>query len=175
MRSLLNQIEKALKSDLYYVALFVSLSIPDICGALESDNGEADRKKYMQWFDKYVAPKYYRPSSPAVSAEQMLTGEDCYHFRCSALHQGSSQKNGSRYSRYIFLPRPVQNFAGHCNVFNNAFHININTFCMDITESARKWLEEQEGTDTFKKNYNKMMREYPDGIEGIITGIPIIS
>ena len=70
MRDLLDQIENALNFGLYYIALIASLSIPDICGAIESTDGKATRKKYQEWFDKYVAPKYCG----------MLTGEDCYFF-----------------------------------------------------------------------------------------------
>jgi len=78
MRDVLAQLRESLDANLYYLSLFVALSIPDICGAIDSENGEASGKKYAQWFDRYVAPKYHG----------FLVGEDCYRFRCSLLHQG---------------------------------------------------------------------------------------
>lgn len=41
MKNLLEQIDHGLKVNLYYLSLFVALSIPDICGAIDSQNGEA--------------------------------------------------------------------------------------------------------------------------------------
>ncbi len=81
MKNLLEQIKKGLNNNLYYLSLFAVLSIPDICGGIDSENGEADKNKYVQWFNKYVARKY----------TGFLDGEDSYYFRCSLLHQGSSQ------------------------------------------------------------------------------------
>jgi hypothetical protein len=45
MELLLEQIEKGLNANLYYLSLFVALCIPDICGALEPENGRADGEK----------------------------------------------------------------------------------------------------------------------------------
>jgi hypothetical protein len=58
MRDFLDQIEASLDANLYYVALFVSLAVPDICGTIDSDNGQATKGKYIQWFDKYITPRY---------------------------------------------------------------------------------------------------------------------
>ena len=91
MRELLLQIKKGLDQNLYFLSLFSALAIPDLCGAMSSDNGEASPEKYKAWFDKYIAPKY----------NKFLNGEDCYYFRCSLLHQGSSQHNKSNYKRFF--------------------------------------------------------------------------
>ena len=50
--ALLEQVEKSLRQKLYYVAIMTSLVIPDIGGAIDSENGKANRKKYVSWFDK---------------------------------------------------------------------------------------------------------------------------
>ena len=42
MHDLLEQIEKALECNLYYLALQSTLALPDICGALESENMASD-------------------------------------------------------------------------------------------------------------------------------------
>jgi len=58
MRHLLEQIKKGLDNNLYYLSLFAALALPDICGAINSESGEANKDKYVQWFNKYVAGKY---------------------------------------------------------------------------------------------------------------------
>lgn len=57
MRDLLQQIESGLQNNLYYLSLFATLSVPDMCAALSSPDGRTDGTKYAAWFDKYVAPK----------------------------------------------------------------------------------------------------------------------
>ena len=93
MRDLLAQIRAALDGNLYYLALFVTLAVPDICAALDSDTGEASAVKYKRWFDSNLGSLY----------GEAFTGEDCYHFRCSLLHQGTTQHPKGRYARVVFL------------------------------------------------------------------------
>ena len=73
MKGFLEQIQIGLKANLYYLSLFVALTIPDICGAIGSENGLASSDKYKDWFDRYVADK----------SGGFLTAEDCYLFLCS--------------------------------------------------------------------------------------------
>jgi len=41
MEDLIRQIRAASAAGLYYLALFAALAIPDICSALETENGKA--------------------------------------------------------------------------------------------------------------------------------------
>jgi len=54
MRELLVEIEKAHQAKLFYLSLFGTLSLPDIAGALESENGRTSSEKYKQWYSRYV-------------------------------------------------------------------------------------------------------------------------
>lgn len=165
MRDLIKQIRIALEdSRLYYLTLFVCLTIPDICGAMGSNNGGATSKKYKGWFDKYVAQKH----------SLFLTSEDCYCFRCSLLHQGSSQHPKSNYSRILFIEPSATTNVLHNNIINDALNIDVLIFCNDILSGAETWLQENEETEDFKRNYNKFMKMYPEGLAPYILGIPVI-
>jgi len=165
MRDLLGQIKVALDINLYYCALFVSLSLPDICGAMESADGVATGDKYKKWVDDYVAHKY----------SGLITGEDCYFFRCSLLHQGISHHPKSCYSRVIFVEPLATTNILHCNILGDALNIDVRIFCRDILEGAEQWLERVENTEVFLKNYDKFMRRYPNGLRPYIIGVPVIS
>lgn len=175
MSDFLQQIQCALQANLYYLSLFAALAIPDICGAMGSEGGTATPAKYKDWFDKYVGPKYSHPGC------QFLTGADCYLFRCSMLHQGTSHHPNSRYSRFIFVEPSATRPTLHCNVMEDAshmkyaFNIDVRIFCEDMIAGATCWLGEVEGTDRFEKNYNRFMRRYPDGLRPFIVGFPVIS
>jgi len=161
---LLKQIKQGLDNNLYYLSLFATLALPDICGAIDSKNGEACRDKYVQWFNKYVAGKYHG----------FLNGEDCYYFRCSLLHQGSSQHPKSNYSRVLFIEPTATTNVFHRNILNDALNIDVRIFCNDIVEGVKKWLKEVEKTDLYKKNYNKFMMRHPHGLKPYIGGVPVI-
>jgi len=165
MRNFLEQIKKALGSNLYLVSLFSVLAIPDICGAIGSENGEASAEKYKAWFDKCIAPKY----------NNFLNGDDCYYFRCSLLHQGSSQHIKGNYRRVLFIEPSATTNILHNNIMNDALNINVTIFCNDFISGAEKWIEENENSDLYKKNYDKFMRRYPNGLPPYIVGVPVIS
>jgi len=169
VRDFLQQIRCALKANLYYLSLFAALAIPDICGAMGSKGGTATGAKYKEWFDRYVGPKY------SGTEHQWLSGADCYFFRCSLLHQGSSQHPESRYSRFIFVEPSATTHTLHCNVIQDALNIDVGIFCEDIIAGALCWLSEVEGSKRFERNYNRVMRRYPDGLAPFIRGVPVIS
>ena len=163
LRDFLDQIQVALRANLYFLALMGSLAIPDICGAIDSDDGEATGEKYAAWYDKY-----------AGSNCPFLDGESCYRLRCSILHQGSTKNPRSKFSRVIFVEPPSANLF-HCNILNDALNLDIPTFCNTLVEGALRWLSEVEGTPRFDKNYDKFIRRYPNGLPPYIAGASVIS
>lgn len=165
MRDFFGQIQQGLDHDLYYLAVFASLAVPDICGAIGSDDGEATPQNYIAWFDRYVAQAY----------GGRLSGEDCYRFRCSLVHQGSSQHPRSRYSRVLFVEPTATTNVFHNNLINDALNIDVRIFCRDIVAGAEAWLQEHEGTELYRTNYNRFMRRYPRGFPPYIAGVPVIS
>lgn len=167
MKDLLDQIDAAVRGRLYYVALFAALALPDICGALESEDGLANKARYVDWFNRYVAPRY------TGSRGTTLTGEDAYYFRCSMLHQGRTQHASSGYSRILFV-EPSSNVF-HNNVLNDALNIDIRIFVADIINGVNAWLPTVQSSAFFQKNYDTFVRRYPDGIPPYIVGIPVIS
>lgn len=165
MRDLLDQIEKAIQYNLYYVALYTSLSIPDICGALESTNGLSTGAKYKKWFDNNVALKY----------SGILNGDDCWRFRCSLLHKGTTQHPHSGFSRVLFIEPKTTTAVTHNIVMNGALNIDVRIFCIDIIDSCKSWLNIHQTSALFQTNYNKFMRRYPNGLSPYIKGVPVIS
>ena len=165
MRDFLNQIDSALNENLFYVSLLASLAVPDICGAIGSENGRASSEKYADWFDHYIGNAY----------DQFFDGEDCYKFRCSFLHQGSSQRSDARYSRILFVEPTASSNVFHCNIIDDALNIDVRVFCLDIIAGALRWLDEVEETELYQENYSKFMRRYPNGLSPYIGRVPVIS
>ncbi len=171
MRDLINQARAAADSRAYYLSLFAALTLPDICGAMSSADGRAERSRYIAWFDKYVAPRY------TVGPERTpsFSGSDCYYYRCALLHQGSSQHPKSSYTRVLFVELGATSNVFHNNVLNDALNIDVRQFCHDVLNGAEQWLREAEHTAEFKQNYPRFMQRYPNGLPPYIVGVPVIA
>ena len=162
MDELLEQIEGALDRDLYLVALFAALSLPDICGALEAPDGEADRPRYTAWFDHWVAPDY----------SGSLNGDGCYYYRCAMLHQARPAHPRLGYSRIIFAE--PSGHVLHNNILNDALNIDVRVFCKGLVASVRRWQLTVQGTEPFETNAAQMFRRHPSGLSPYIRGIAVI-
>jgi len=89
---MLAEIERALNvGGLYYLAVSMALTLPDVCAAVESPDGKTSPKKYKAWYDKNLANRY-------VS----ITAEDCYSLRCGVSHQGRLGHPNFQYERILF-------------------------------------------------------------------------
>lgn len=167
MEDLLSQIESVNTRHHYLLALFSALTVPDICGAADSSNGTATGIQYKKWFDLWVAPRYLVGGAPT------LTGEVCYYYRCSALHQARSAHPRLGYSRIIFA-EPRQDLFMHNNVMGDVLNIDVRIFCADMVAGARAWLNHVSTISYVQTNLANGMRRHANGIAPYIDGVPVI-
>ncbi len=168
MRDLICQIERAIQARSYYLALYVTLMLPDICGAMESDDGLSKRARFVKWFEKYVAPAY------TAYGQRTLTGEVCYAYRCAVLHQGRAQHPNLGFSRILFVEPGATTNVFHNNVLNGALNIDVSIFCTDVLKGVEAWLLVAEQSPNYKKNYPLFMQRHPEGLAPFVLGIPVI-
>jgi hypothetical protein len=69
--------KNCLLNKLWYAGLVLTLMLPDVCAALESEDGRTTRERYKAWFNPWVGNKY----PDILSADQM------YYLRCGVAHQ----------------------------------------------------------------------------------------
>lgn len=130
MEQFTDAVRKSVQSENWFAGLFLTLCLPDICGALETP-GEGVRKRYKRWFDDNLSQKY----SP------MFSSEDCYSFRCSCLHQGLDTYTSLSQERIHFIIPPPKNNIVHLNKLNNALQMQIDIFCKDMIQAVDSWYE----------------------------------
>ena len=184
MHALIDQIEASLGSRLYFLSLYTALTVPDIAGALCSDNGEASGAKYAAWFEQWARPRFLDTvlaSLPVehrhyvTSMENPLTGDACYRFRCSLLHQGSSQHPKSPFSRIMFIEPGATTNTIHYATINDALCIDLSSFCAEMIAGARLWLGQATCDPNYIKNYERFARRHPDGLAPYIGGVPVVA
>jgi hypothetical protein len=83
---MLESITGSLKSENWYAALAVALTVPDVGGALEHADEKATPERYGAWFEKWLAKEY---GFSQFHQFVWITGKQCYELRCALLHNSS--------------------------------------------------------------------------------------
>lgn len=168
----LEDIERALQAQLWYMALAVTLSIPDICSLLQRDeqtDGWPKEEKYVRWFDTFMGPKY-----------GFFSGQDCYRVRGGVLHKGRFGHPKAKYDRVLFgVPggRRIRELLSENNggIMETALHLDLVTFCQEMIDCARSWYIMMKDDPNVKANMPYLVRFRPYGVSPHIVGVPIIA
>lgn len=167
MYNFLNALELCTKSSNWYGALFISLTLPDICAKIEYPlEKKSSSKRYIDWYDKYLK-KYYEVSRNAIplpahlerltalvpphigggrKKECFLSGADFYALRCAYLHEGSdeitTQRKREALEKFQFV-QPGNNNVFHNNLKNGIIlQIQVSELAREVTEAVLNWLED---------------------------------
>ena len=149
---LILDLRNCLSQRLFFVAIDISLTIPDICSALESEDGTTDRHKYKKWVETYFPREY----------NGFIDASDIYKLRCASLHQGKFNHDNPKYSNIFFQVSDDSEF--HCQIIGDSLILNTKIFVHDMIESRKKWLETNKSNPTIQENYQKSFRYYPNGL-----------
>lgn len=172
LEDLLTQIDQAAAAGLYFVALQTALTIPDIASALEAKDGVTNRTLYRAWFTKWAQP-LFTPVGPPGHQVPTLTAERCYWFRCSLLHQATTEHPDADIARILFIEGGG---VFHLNVFNDVLNLDLRSFCNSMTQAARTWRASPSGKSAVvADNLQRMIRRYPGGWPPIVVGSPVIT
>ena len=167
MGTLINEIMEALKNRLLYAALLLALTLPDICAALESQDGRSTPGRYKAWFNTWLRKKY----------EGQLDAQDMYRLRCAVAHQGRFEHPGMKYERVFFTLRPNGMFF-HKNelpgIRKDGLNLDIVFFCKDVVESVEAWFAQKEGDPQVQENLTRLVQFHPKGLSPYLEGVPAI-
>ncbi|MHB8472559.1 MAG: hypothetical protein ACYDC8_06865 [Gammaproteobacteria bacterium] len=138
MNRFIGAIKESLRNQNWYSALYISLTLPDICARIESDDGKTSGDKFVAWFDRYLGPKYQHAIGPDKTMHIFLNGNDCYALRCAVLHEGGSDIT-TQNRREVLEKMHFTVGHGHCNQINSILQLDVPTFCTDVCDSVSKW------------------------------------
>jgi hypothetical protein len=148
MQRFTNAILKSVETGNWYGALFMSLTMPDICARLASENDKTNGKKYAEWFNSNVGDKYTHLIGAGKQKVVFMDGDACYALRCAMLHQGEADLSRQKV-KSVVTSMHFTTTSGHCNHVNGVLQLDVATFCRDICSSVDCWYEEfklQEGS-----------------------------
>lgn len=141
MQNFISALDKSLENKNWYSALFIALSLPDICGKL-TFSLKSSYKRYVKWFDLYLKNRFTYPVGADNEIHCFLSGSDCYALRCAYLHEGtddiSKQRAREVLERLIFVFPPKKGKV-HLNQSDNTLQLQVDIFCKDISSSTKNW------------------------------------
>lgn len=172
LERLLVEIEQATDAKLYYLALVTSLALPDICGALESPDGQATSSRYRAWYEQWV----FNIGGAAARGGAQINADDVYRLRCSFVHQGSTQHQKSSFDRVLFS-MPGSHVVAHSNIVSFAdgskwMTLDVSRFCREVLNGVRVWLARKAKDPCIEKNSESLVAYREDGLRPIAKDIP---
>lgn len=134
-------VETALTHQNWVGALGTALTLPDICGWLESPSSSS-RTRYVTWFDRFVGQRYVKKMGATDTEHVFLSGDDCYALRCALLHEGSdniSRQHAKKALSAFRLVAPRHGWNVHMNQANDTLQLQVDIFCRDICAGVDEW------------------------------------
>lgn len=140
-----DEIDRCVNGKCYWALLHLVIVLPDICGALESENGEATSKRYKTWAERYLA-------------DHVISADEWYEIRCVVLHQGQTLGKQGRYRAYSFSqPNPREGVA-HRLIAKRGniqdLHLDVGELAKQITAALHKWFSDLEADANSPRSRN---------------------
>ena len=160
----------ALKTGLFYPALLVALTLPEICSGLELENSEQVKGTHYKAFLSKYCDLEIMGSTP----------DECYALRGGVIHKGNAAAHQHiGYDHFIFtLPNIQKNVVHNC-IFEiqgkKAKNLDILTFCAAMERAVRNWYGEKCGDPLVEKNAEALLSLRPNGLSPFIVGLPLIA
>lgn len=153
VEKIISDCEKALENNLYFAALNLALTLPDICAKAKYPNEKNNKKRYVDWYEEYISKYEKVPDDIHMPYE---SGELIYSLRCSVLHQGNPNIDEKKCNithfnlvvethkpnGYTFCDSAAITYTGDTpnerNILQRNMQINLCELCLRICRVA-KW------------------------------------
>ena len=141
------QLKISYEAKAYYLTLMGTVSLIDICAALNEPSGETDRNVFKKWYETYL-PSHCNDRDEPLG----FSADDCYKFRCKLLHQGRAEGENKKMVFYVG--------DGHIHrcASNDFYYLDIERFMNDVISAACEWLDENQGVPHIDENFSKMIK-----------------
>ncbi|MFH4774544.1 hypothetical protein [Vibrio alginolyticus] len=133
-----SSIKMNIESENWYGALFMAITMADICGKISFPEVEYAGPRYKKWFDENLAEVY--KMDICGKEEVFLSATDCWALRCSMLHAGTDditeQKAQEVLEKFEFTTMGI-----HLVRIDGILALDVTTFCNDVCHAVEKWSE----------------------------------
>ena len=155
MHQFIYSIQKSVSDENWFSAIYMALTIPDICGGLNQRNNDkklSHKERFLKWYEKYLAHKY-----------TYLNGEAFWQLRCSVLHGGTHIDNklqaalsDSELLVVTYNESPFHDCFVRWSKDQSYVFLRIDVFCKDVCSAIKKWIADVENESEIQSKIDKL-------------------
>jgi hypothetical protein len=135
-------VERCRAGRAYWSLLHVTICLPDICAALQADDGETSRTLYVGWCEDNLS-------------DPMLSGDERYRMRCRVLHQGrASTGQAGRYTGFSFAQPASTGQVDHKRVEGKTLVLDVGQLSQEVRSGVEQWIRRVEAKPTSREAIN---------------------
>jgi hypothetical protein len=158
---LLDEINRAAEQDFPFLAVAMTVALPDVCVSLISDDGRTCPERYKQWCIDNLGQEF-----------SFVTPEDLYSMRCGVLHNGRFGDMKHNVARIIFALPGTPAFTD-CRA-NDAYFYSVVEFCQNFTTAVRGWYEANKAHPNVQSNLPRLMQYHEGGFAPYVVGATVL-
>ncbi|MDI7862550.1 hypothetical protein MRS76_11315 [Rhizobiaceae bacterium n13] len=159
---LLNEIKLAASHGMPFLAITMTLTLPDLCVSLSAKDGRTSAEEYKKWCTSYLPEDKFK----------YLTVDDIYSMRCGVIHNGRFGDLKHNVGRIIFTLPPTNMQA--C-ISNDAYLYNVVEFCGYFADAVYRWHEANKTAATVQENLSRLMQYRAEGFPPYIMGVGVLA
>ncbi len=174
LENILADMWRAFSAQLYYPALLVALTLPEVCAALRLDKSEFVKKKhYIDFIDNY-----------APHDDLRVTGLDCYQLRGGLVHRANAAGHAFYEGTHVIFTVPETGNVLHAftlEVVNpttgakkSAMMLDLRTFCSGIDTAVRAWHKAHGAEPKVIESIKGLISWRPNGLPPFLDGAPVV-
>ncbi|RWQ16106.1 hypothetical protein [Mesorhizobium sp.] len=169
LERVLQDIKGAITAKLYYPALLVTLTVPEICAALALDRGAFVREKnYVAFVDQYTTPP-----------ELGLSGMDCFRLRGGVVHRADFRGHPHFGATHVIFTTPESERTLHGFSIlageKTAAMFDLRLFCGAMDLAARRWAEDHKNDPKVAENLKNLISSRPSGVPPFTEGFMVVA
>ena len=161
--ALLNEINKAAAGGMPFLAVSMTVALPDICVSLSSVDGRSDGDRYKAWCKNNLNKSYF----------SFVTPDDFYSMRCGILHNGRFGDLKHTVARVIFALPGGNTFIN--NKLNDAYFYGAVEFCKNFTRAVYEWFEANRSDAIVQANLPHLMQYRVGGFPPYVGGATVLA
>lgn len=126
----------------YWALLHVTVCLPDICAALQSNDGDTNKRRYKAWCNKYLP-------------DPLLSGSERWQMRCKVLHEGrASIPRSMRYDGFAFTQPAPTGPAYHKQLEGKTLVLDVGEMAEEMKNGVEAWIHDLEANPSSSKAIN---------------------
>lgn len=161
---LLNEINAAAANGLPFIAVVMTVALPDICASLSAEDGRTNSERYKDWCKQHLP----------WDEMSFITPDDLWSMRCGVLHNGRFGDMKHSVSRIIFALPDSGLVASNC-LMNDAYFFSVVEFCRLFTDAVYRWFEANRNNETIVSNTPRLMQYRQGGFHPYIAGSTVLA